>query len=232
MVLGCPCGLREWLLPYNSTMTSPKPDVCAVLFDYGMVLSTPADPAAWATLRRLTGASEDSLHQSYWQHRDEYDRGGLTSKAYWQAIAQETGFTLDAAKLDALRAADVEVWGQINEPMAAWARRLHEGGIRTGIPSNIGDDMESGLRAKHAWISDFTHCTWSHNHKIIKPAAAIYQFAVDGLGCAAADVLFIDDREKNVQGAIAAGLQAIQYTTHTEFLRTMRERGYGCLLDL
>ncbi|HEY0309306.1 MAG TPA: HAD family phosphatase [Acidobacteriaceae bacterium] len=208
------------------------PDVCAVLFDYGQVLSLPADPTAWATLRSLTGASEESLHHSYWQHRDEYDRGGLTSEAYWQTLSQELGFTLDDDKLTVLRAADIEVWGGQNEPMVEWAHRLQQSGMRTGILSNIGDAMESGLRAKHAWIADFTHCVWSHQYKIIKPAAAIYKYAIDGLGRPAANILFIDDREKNVQGAIAAGLQAIQYTTHAEFLRTMRERGYGSLLDI
>jgi putative hydrolase of the HAD superfamily len=91
--------------------------------------------------------------------------------------------------------------------------------------------MESGLRHKHPWIANFTHCTWSHQYRIIKPAAAIYQCAVEGFGCPAAGILFIDDREKNVQGAIAAGLQAIQYTTHAEFLHAMRERGFGDLLD-
>jgi putative hydrolase of the HAD superfamily len=208
------------------------PEVSAVLFDYGMVLSLPVDPTGWATLRSLTGASEDLLHRSYWAHRDEYDRGGLNSETYWQTIARELNFTLDAEKLTALRAADIEVWGQPNEPMVAFAQRLQQHGIRTGILSNIGDAMESGLRARHPWIENFTHCTWSHEYKIIKPAAAIYKFAVDGLGCPAANILFIDDREKNVQAAIAAGLQAIQYTTHAEFLRTMRERGYGSLLDI
>ncbi len=207
------------------------PDVCAVLFDYGQVLSLPTYPTAWAKLLSLTGASEELFHRSYWQHRDEYDRGGLSSETYWQTLAHELGFTLDADKLTALRAADIEVWGGQNEPMVAWVHQLQQRGIRTGILSNIGDAMESGLRAKHAWITDFTHCVWSHQYKIIKPAAAIYKYAIDGLGCPAANILFIDDREKYGQGAIAAGLQSIQYTTHVDFLRTMRERGYGNLLD-
>jgi putative hydrolase of the HAD superfamily len=206
-------------------------NVCAVLFDYGKVLSLPEDAAAWARLRSLTRLSEEALHRLYWAHRDAYDKGTLNGVTYWQTISREGGFSLDEAKMAALQAADVDLWGQSNEPMVAWARRLQERGIKTGILSNIGDAMETGLRKRFDWIGGFTHHTWSHRQKIAKPDAAIYQHAVEGLGCPAAEVLFIDDREENIHGAIAAGLQAILYTTHDAFVKTMRERSYGGLLD-
>jgi putative hydrolase of the HAD superfamily len=205
--------------------------ICAVLFDYGKVLSLPADAEAWAQIAALTGLDEATLGRLYWAHRDLYDKGTLNGVTYWQTIAREGGFPLDEAKLAALHAADVELWGQLNEPMVAWARRLQQRGIKTGILSNIGDAMETGLRKKFDWIGGFTHHTWSHRHNLIKPDAAIYKHAVEGLGCPASGVLFIDDREENVRGAIAAGLQAILYSTHEEFVRAMRERGCGELLD-
>lgn len=205
--------------------------ICAVLFDYGKVLSLPEHPAAWAQLRTLTGLSEKDLHHLYWAHRNAYDSGTLNGATYWQTIAREGGFPLDNARLAALHAADVDLWGQSNEPMVTWARRLQERGIKTGILSNIGDAMEAGLRKRFDWIGGFTHHTWSHRHKIAKPDMAIYRHAVEGLGCPAAGVLFIDDREENIRGAIAAGLQAILYTTHEGFVKAMRERGYGQLLD-
>ncbi len=201
-----------------------------MLFDYGKVLSLPEDAAAWGQLRSLTGLSEEALHRLYWAHRDAYDKGTLNGLTYWQTIAREGGFPLDEAKLAALHAADVDLWGQSNEPMIAWARRLQERGIKTGILSNIGDAMESGLRKRFDWIGGFTHHTWSHRQKIAKPDTAIYIHAVNGLKCPAEEVLFIDDREENIQGAMAAGLQAVLYTTHDEFVKTMRERGYGSLL--
>jgi len=209
-----------------------KQDVCAVLFDYGKVLSLPADAAAWARIRTLTGLSEETLHRLYWAHRDAYDNGTLSGVAYWETIAREGGFAMDSSLLTSLLAADIDVWGQMNEPMVAWARRLQERGIKTGILSNIGDAMETGLRRRFDWIGNFTHATWSHRHKIIKPAAAIYELAVEGLGCPAASVLFVDDREENVRGAVAAGLQGILYTTHDAFETAMRERGFGELLSV
>jgi putative hydrolase of the HAD superfamily len=214
-----------------TTKQNEAAPVCAVLFDYGKVLSLPADADAWVQLGAITGLDEATLGRLYWEHRDLYDKGTLNGVTYWQTIAREGGFSLDEAKLAALHAADVELWGQMNEPMVAWARQLQQRGIKTGILSNIGDAMELGLRKRFDWIGRFTHHTWSHRQKIIKPDGAIYKHAVEGLGCAAADVLFIDDREENVRGAIAAGLQAILYTTHEEFEQAMRERGYGDLLD-
>jgi len=210
--------------------TSSPTNVCAVLFDYGKVLSLPADTAAWARIRTLTGLSEEILHRLYWAHRDAYDKGTLSGASYWQTIAHEGGFALDGGLLTALLAADIDVWGQLNEPMVTWAKSLQGRGIKTGILSNIGDAMETGLRQRHTWIENFTHHTWSHRHNLIKPSAAIYELAVAGLVCPAESVLFVDDREENVQGAIAAGLQAILYSTHAEFEQAMRERGYGGLL--
>ena len=43
---------------------------------------------------------------------------------------------------------------------------------------------------------------------VVKPDAAIYEHAVDDLGVDAAQVLFLDDNQVNVDGARAAGLRS------------------------
>src|SRR5580704_2600474 len=80
-----------------------------------------------------------------------------------------------------LTAADVDYWSTINPPILAWARNLQQAGILTGILSNMPLDLETGLRARHRWIDDFPHHTWSHSLKLAKPEPAIYRHAVDGL---------------------------------------------------
>jgi putative hydrolase of the HAD superfamily len=45
-----------------------------------------------------------------------------------------------------------------------------------------------------------------------KPEPAIYLRALDILGCRPERVLFIDDRQENVAGGLAAGMKAIQFT--------------------
>jgi putative hydrolase of the HAD superfamily len=44
-----------------------------------------------------------------------------------------------------------------------------------------------------------------------KPEPAMYLRALDILGCKAERILFIDDRQENVAGGLAAGMKAIQF---------------------
>jgi putative hydrolase of the HAD superfamily len=205
--------------------------VKAVLFDFGQVLSLPADPAVWQQMLAISGLAETDLHREYWAHRHEYDRGTFTGEAYWHKVADGSQATFDSAQIAALIDADIELWGRLNLPMVEWAQRLQGAGIRTGILSNIGDAMADGLIAKFDWIAAFDHCTWSHSLKLAKPEAAIYHCAAQGLGTDPANILFIDDKLENIEAAQAAGMQAIQYTSHADFKQQMRERGLDSLLQ-
>jgi putative hydrolase of the HAD superfamily len=205
--------------------------VKAVLFDYGMVLSGPPDPAAWARLLTLTGLSEDILHREYWAHRHAYDRGDLTAESFWNHAAASAHASLTPEQLTALLAADVDYWSTLNPPMLAWARSLQRVRIPTGILSNMPGPMETGLRARYRWIDEFTHHTWSHILNLAKPEPAIYLHAAEGLHTPPANIFFIDDRLENIAAALAIGMQAIQYTTHAAFEHEMHLRGLDHLLQ-
>ena len=206
--------------------------VKAILFDYGMVLSAPPDPAAWQRMRTITGLSEEVLHREYWAHRHDYDRGDLKGHAFWNKIAAGAEIVLSPDQLTALTNADTDLWGLINPPMLDWVQRLQRAGIRTGILSNMPDAMEEGLRARHAWIESFDHNTWSHALNLAKPEPEIYLHAAEGLNTPPANILFIDDRAENITAALAVGMQAIQYTDHATFEQEMRSRGLDHLLQL
>jgi putative hydrolase of the HAD superfamily len=202
----------------------------AVLFDYGMVLSTPPDPAAWQRIRQITGLDETALQRAYWNYRHPYDRGDLTGVIYWQQVAASEGTTFNTDQISSLLDADLDLWTQPNKPMIEWAQRLQRAGIRTGILSNIGDAMTEGLLKRFDWLDGFYHCTWSYTLRLAKPELAIYQAAAKGLDTHAAQILFIDDKTENIDAAREAGMQAIQYLDHLSFTHEMEARGLGYLL--
>jgi putative hydrolase of the HAD superfamily len=206
-------------------------DIQAVLFDYGMVLSAPPDPAAWQRMRQITGFDEETLHRGYWAFRHEYDRGDLNGLAYWEQVAITAGTTFTAEQITDLIEADVDLWTRLNAPMLDWAQRLQRAGIRTGILSNIGDAMTDGLLKKFDWISGFHHCTWSYRLRVAKPESAIYKAAAEGLETAPGNILFLDDKIENIQAARDSGMHAIQYRDHDSFEREMKELGLSSLLN-
>ncbi len=203
-------------------------DIKAILFDFGKVLSLSPNPAAWSRLRELTGLSEEALHESYWKYRDDYDAGLFTGDVYWEQVA---GRPLPQEMSLALKETDVALWTEMNQPMLDWVDALHRAGFRTGILSNMPDAMAEGICTRFDWIENFDHAVWSHALKMRKPQQRIYDAAISGLGVAAKSILFIDDKEENTTAAINAGMQAIVYLDHDSFVREMKARGYGPLLN-
>lgn len=196
-----------------------------VLFDYGLVLSGPPREAAWQQLRSLLSASEESLHAAYWGPRHDYDRGVLNGTTYWETVARELGQSQALPRhLNALQEADADMWTAPNHEMIAWAAALQARGIRTGILSNLSDDMERGVRERCAWLRDFDHHTFSHALGTAKPDPAIYRHAAQGMGLDPNEILFVDDREENIAAARAFGMHAILYAGHDAFVQKLEEQ--------
>ncbi len=57
----------------------------------------------------------------------------------------------------------------------------------------------------------FCKCFLSYQMKALKPSAAFYKRVMEEIGRPSDELLFIDDSQTNVDGAIAAGLPAVYY---------------------
>src|SRR5882724_6533784 len=75
----------------------------------------------------------------------------------------------------------------------------------------------------------FDHLTFSAEVSLIKPDAAIYEHSLRGVGMAASEALFIDDKEPNVQGARAVGIRAIRFQSIEQLRSELRELGFPFL---
>ncbi len=224
-----PSSLR---FPYNHSMSRPgmSPPITAVLFDYGLVLSGPPDPVAWSQMLAITGLDDPTFHAAYWALRRDYDRGALSGPDYWRAVGEHAGLELTEHQSDALIAADTALWTTLNQPMVDWALRLQAAGTKTAILSNLGDSMMDGVLAAFPWLAGFDHLLWSHTLRLAKPDPEIYRRAAEGLRTPPQNILFIDDRDENIAGGRAAGMQIICYSSHEDFIRQMDSRGLGRLL--
>jgi len=184
----------------------------AVIFDYGMVLSAPADPAAHAELVEIFGAPAETFEAQYWAHRHAYDAGAYEGRAYWRTCAEGAGVSLSEDQIAKLIETDIRMWTNLDQQMVDWAIEVGRAGFRTGILSNIGEELVPAL-LRFPWVKHFTAKIWSCRLRLAKPDPAIYRHALSKLDVPAEEVLFIDDRQENVLAARAVGMQAVIYRT-------------------
>jgi 2-haloacid dehalogenase len=192
------------------TDTSPSPPA-AVVFDVGNVLYG-WDPEAFL----VTQVADDAARLQFIEDVDLYS---------WHE-------TLDGGRPYAEAAAELEEkFPQYASLIAAWSDRFGETisgpvpGVHAlvgeldarGVPlfaiTNFSADFWPPFHAKErAFFARFRDIVVSGEVKLLKPDPAIYYLALDRFGLKPGQVLFIDDRDINVAGALAVGMKAHLFT--------------------
>jgi putative hydrolase of the HAD superfamily len=194
-----------------------------VIFDYGEVISLSPSADDRERIRALAGVDAEPFWRAYFGHRDGLDQGGAGVAAYWRAIAGEVGADWDDARVHELWAADFRSWLSINPGTVEVLADLRAGGTRLALLSNAGADFGSYFR--YGPLGDFfAACYVSGELNLLKPHAQIYRHVLADLGVAAADAVFVDNRESNVRGAQALGITGHVFTdagTLRAFLATL-----------
>jgi putative hydrolase of the HAD superfamily len=201
----------------------------AVILDYGEVLCYPPTAEEMGRMAGVFGMDAVAFRPLWDRNRLLYDRGDLSPEAYWSTVAKEAGTQLAPQHLAQLRQSDVEMWAHDNPIMVDWLRQIHSAGTRTALLSNMPHDMIVHVRQKFDWLNQFDHQTFSAEVSLIKPDAAIYEHSLRGVGVAASEALFVDDKEPNVLAARALGIRAIQFRSAEQLGRELGKLGFPIL---
>jgi epoxide hydrolase-like predicted phosphatase len=208
----------------NQNNTQPK----AILFDYGSVIEGPLDEQGFeADLADLAHQHGFESGRDLWHHFyicdawEQAKRGQMTRDDYW------------ADRLSALGIVDTEA-------QEGFKRRMHRNrGLRPemhdllialkqryrlAVVSNTSRRDLGVYLAEHRGLVDlFDVVISSAEAGVAKPEPAIYHLALDALGIAPHEALFVDDLERNTKAAEALGIPSIVFTAH-DALRDELER--------
>jgi len=201
----------------------------AVILDYGEVLSYPPPADEWNRMASVFHMDPGRFRPLWDRHRLAYDRGDLSLEAYWARLADDAGRKLEPELLEKLSQWDNEMWAHVNPTMVEWLKQMRSSSIRTGLLSNMPVSMIRYARQRFAWLDEFDHQTFSAEVGVVKPDPAIYQHSLDGLGVAASEALFVDDRAPNIQGARALGLSTIQFQSVSQLKDDLGKLGFPVL---
>jgi len=186
-------------------------EIKAVFFDYGNVLCMPQLPSDLEEMSFCLRADNPTFVEAYWHFRDQFDLGALTGEDYWSKIAKRCGVSVSNKQINRLIDLDNIGWSRPNELIAGWAGRLRESGIVTAVVSNMPSDIRQHLHTVE-WLPVFDQYSFSCELSSLKPDAKIYQHTLECLSVQPANVLFLDDRQINVDAARELGMQSFVFT--------------------
>lgn len=186
-----------------------------LLCDYGEVLCRPPTPEDRGALEAVAGVAGEQLWERYWTYRLAYDRADLTTEQYWtEVIGRRPGGTA----LSRLLELDIAGWLHPDEAVLAAARRAADAGFRLAVLSNAPLD-HAAVYDRTEWLAPFSPRLFSSRLGMVKPEPAIFEETLKALGARPSEVIFIDDRPANVEGARRAGIRAEQFQSAAQIDR-------------
>jgi putative hydrolase of the HAD superfamily len=195
----------------------------ALLVDYGGVISREQPQQAITEMASVAALEVDVFVERYWEHRLAYDRG-LDALSYWSTVLGDGA--PDERSLERLVRLDVASWGILNAGTLEILTAAHRDGIALSLLSNAPYELADALDG-HRALALFDHLLFSARIGAVKPEPAAFQAALETMSLRPEEVVFIDDRQENVEGAIRCGLRGILFTSADQLREVLALHGWS-----
>jgi epoxide hydrolase-like predicted phosphatase len=192
----------------------------AVYFDLGGVIVRTGDREPRTKLAERLGLSYEELAKAVFENESSLraSLGVISTEEHWAAVIQRLGLPLSEA--DSVRQ-EFFAGDALDLDLITFLRSLRPK-YRTGLLSNAWSDMREYLVGQK--IDDaFDQLIISAEVGIMKPDVRIYRLALEKLGVAPAEAIFVDDSIVNIEGARAVGMYAIQFTRPDQTLEELKK---------
>jgi len=184
--------------------------ISGVVFDLGNVLIDwqPEHAIAAAVGQAQARAFLDDFDFRAWNHGQDEGRPFAESEA--EAIAGNPQWRehILAYRANFSRSLVDEIPGTV-----AILGELHERSIPLYALTNWAAETFHHAEERFPWLELFDVVVVSGRERIAKPDPRIFALVAERSGLRPDELFFIDDTERNVEGARAAGLAAVRFTT-------------------
>ncbi len=206
-------------------MTTPK----GIIFDYGRVIVGPVDPVAFdAGLLALAQEHGFERGIDLWNHIyvsrawEDAKRGRIAYDAFWGDRLRALGLDMGDAQ-DAFKRRLFKHWGLL-PGMRTLVCKLSDH-YRLAVLSNTARRNFRAYLSERRGLDLFDIVVGSAEVGIAKPDPAIYRLALDRLGIAPGEALFVDDMPRNTRAAEKLGIPTILFTGAEPLRAELERRG-------
>lgn len=186
-----------------------------IVFDYGGVMTSSTMPLRVKDLANERGIPWEAITRGFAAHRLGYDADEISLRELYDAIWHDAGLSVDDETTELFMKADSESWLYRRERTREWMAELKSRGFKIGILTNMcskfGNEHFRKTFADYIALADAM--VISGEERITKPDPEIYRILSDRIRLDPESLCFIDDVEKNCEGARACGWKAIRFVT-------------------
>ncbi|OBK88458.1 HAD family hydrolase [Mycolicibacter sinensis] len=199
--------------------------ISAVVFDMGGVLTVDPFEACRAYARELGIPLDTFVDQLRGPVFAEVECGQLAIRDFLKFACRDVSERLGVA-VDIRRLADCLAAGQrVRAEMVTLIGDLTARGIKVGVLTNNAKEAASWWRSGVLPVESFTAVVDSSQVGIRKPDPAIYALTAKRMGSRAEELLYFDDLDENVDGAVSAGLAGELFTDPASCRAVCAQRG-------
>jgi len=194
-------------------------------FDLGKVLVDFSTDRMVGQIADAAGTEPDRVREALFRGalQREYETGSISTEAFYEAFCRRTG---TRAAPERLLAAFNQIF-ELNVDMVPVVAQLAAAGWPMGILSNTGEAHWQYCVERFRLLTDgpFRVHVCSYEVGAMKPDAAIYHAAAERAGVEPEEIFYTDDIPGHVEGARAAGFDAVVYTSTPELVAELCKRG-------
>jgi aspartyl-tRNA(Asn)/glutamyl-tRNA(Gln) amidotransferase subunit A len=196
----------------------------AIIFDYGSVLVRMNDETPRVQLAERYRVALDYLYHTVFNSPTAISAtvGEIPVSQHWDAVLAAINIPIEE-KDDFLH----QFWSAdaLNRELIDFIRQNLRPQYKLGLLSNAWDDLRTLLTEHWGIAGDFDDLIISAEVHTAKPDEAIYRLALEHLGVAPEEAIFVDDVLANVEAARAIGIQAIQFFDNPQLFAELVRSG-------
>lgn len=207
-----------------------KPKIKFVFFDMGKVLLEFDHQRLIDQVAALTNTQPEEmeaiLFHSPHDLENRFERGELNAEEFHRSLCEVVGCKVDK---DALMLAVSDIFW-LNTSIVHVVAQLRGINFPIAVLSNTCEAHWDHAKANFSVVGQlFDEGVLSFEEQSMKPDEKIYQSAIELakrlVGCETEEIFFVDDKQENVDAAIAAGMQAEVFISARKLMVQLRAGG-------
>ena len=201
----------------------------AVVFDWGGVLIESPARGMYQYWAEKLGVPLEEVRSVYRQHTVEMHKGTMSEDEFWTIVRKALNIAPKGiSKNESLYANALRYAYKPFPEMFALIEILRKQNYKVGFLSNAEKPMEQVFKEKDLGKL-FDVKVFSFEEHTAKPEQKIYEILLQRLERKPEEVVFIDDKQENVDGAVKVGIKGILFKSPEQVKEELK--GLGVKVD-